>query len=58
MVRATQVVNGNQNDFFARYLDQQIQALVSASFELVYFKRVLLEDERTGHFQSMILRHR
>jgi len=42
--------------FFARYLDEQIRALVSEVFEIIYFKRVLLTDESTGHFQSMILR--
>ena len=42
--------------FFARYLDEQIQALVSGIFEIVYFKRVFLENESIGHFQSMILR--
>ena len=42
--------------FFARYLDDQIKALVSTLFDLIYFKQVLLEDGTTGHFQSMILR--
>ena len=42
--------------FFARYLDDQIKALVSTLFDLIYFKRVLLDDGSTGHFQSMILR--
>lgn len=42
--------------FFARYLDEQIQAIVTAVFDLVYFKAVPLDDGSTGHFQSMILR--
>lgn len=42
--------------FFARYLDEPIKAIVTAVFELVYFKPILLDDGSIGHFQSMILR--
>jgi len=42
--------------FFARYLDEPIQAIVTAVFDLVYFKTIPLDDGSTGHFQSMILR--
>ncbi|MFN8489966.1 MAG: class I SAM-dependent methyltransferase [Caldilineaceae bacterium] len=42
--------------FFARYLDDQIKALVTPVFDLLYFKAVPLDDDSAGHFQSMILR--
>ncbi len=42
--------------FFARYLDDQIKALVTPAFDLLYFKAVPVDDDSTGHFQSMILR--
>jgi SAM-dependent methyltransferase len=42
--------------FFARYLDEQLQALVTRQFAVVDFHRVLLEDETRGHFQSLTLR--
>jgi hypothetical protein len=44
--------------FYARYLDEQLQALVVHQFEVVDFHRVLLEDETAGHFQSFTLRRR
>jgi SAM-dependent methyltransferase len=42
--------------FFARYLDDQIQALVKKHFVLVSFRRILLDEESAGHFQSLVLR--
>lgn len=42
--------------FFARYLDDQIKAIVTPVFDLVYFKAVPVDDGSTGHFQSMLLR--
>lgn len=42
--------------FFARYLDEQIKALVTPLFEMIYFKAVPLDDGSIGHFQSIILR--
>jgi SAM-dependent methyltransferase len=42
--------------FYARYLDERIKEIVTSVFTLLSFKRVLLEDGSTGHFQSIILR--
>jgi SAM-dependent methyltransferase len=43
--------------FFARYLDDQIRTLVEQHFVVVSFRRILLEQESAGHFQSLILRN-
>jgi SAM-dependent methyltransferase len=42
--------------FYSRYLDEQIEALVTPRFELVEFRRVPVDDGTTGHFQSLTLR--
>ena len=44
--------------FFARYLDEQIQAIVTQVFDLLAFRAVPTDDGSTGHFQAMILRKR
>lgn len=44
--------------FFARYLDGQIQAVVTQVFTLLDFHRVLLHDGQEGHFQSITLRRK
>lgn len=46
--------------FFSFYEDEQIQTVVGEWFEVVYFKRVVVEDDaaQRPHFQSMILRPR
>lgn len=42
--------------YFAFYTDEQIKAIVSQYFDIVYFKAIELEAENEHHFQSMILR--
>jgi SAM-dependent methyltransferase len=44
--------------FFARYLDDQIKAVVTQVFELVSFRAVPIDDGSAGHFQAMTLRKR
>lgn len=44
--------------YFAFYADEQIKAIVSNYFDMVYFKAVALEAEERRHFQSMILRQK
>ncbi|RIK40108.1 MAG: class I SAM-dependent methyltransferase [Chloroflexi bacterium] len=42
--------------FFSRYLDDQIQAILTQVFDLVSFNAVPIDDGSEGHFQSLILR--
>ncbi|MCA0453759.1 MAG: class I SAM-dependent methyltransferase [Chloroflexi bacterium] len=42
--------------YFAFYTDEQIKAIVSDYFDVIYFKSIELEDGNEHHFQSMILR--
>ena len=44
--------------FYARYLDEQLQAIVTEAFDLVTFRAVPVEEGSEGHFQSMVLRRR
>ncbi|MCL4862018.1 MAG: methyltransferase domain-containing protein [Caldilineaceae bacterium] len=44
--------------FYARYLDEQLQAVATEAFDLVAFRAVPVEETHQGHFQSMVLRKR
>ncbi|MBZ0288383.1 MAG: class I SAM-dependent methyltransferase [Anaerolineae bacterium] len=44
--------------FFAFYTDEQIQSVVSAVFDLLYFKTIPVKGDDISHFQSMILKPR
>jgi hypothetical protein len=42
--------------YFVFYTDAELQRRVADLFDIVTFQRVVIEGEREGHFQSLILR--
>lgn len=44
--------------YFVFYPDDELQRRVSGLFNIVSFRRVAIEEESRGHFQSLILRPR
>ena len=42
--------------WFTRYCDDDLKAAVAPFFEIEYFQAVSLDNDDSGHFQSMILR--